>query len=211
GPPPAPNRALPSWNGAADRCKDHASGLLGAWPTPPSRRKPNDQQSKRRYAREGTAMKREEDSAQQTRQRGGTDARTRAMTGWSATLGVALLAVAGCGGTTTFQDTTPIRIAVAPDPPKIAADPPPEPPRVELKKDRIEIHEKIQFALDKSEILPASFGLLDEITKVIQENPHVQKISIEGHASDEGDGNYNLRLSQARAEAVRAYLVSKGV
>ena len=45
----------------------------------------------------------------------------------------------------------------------------------------------------------------------MQENPHVQKISIEGHASDEGDENYNLTLSKARAEAVRAYLVGKGV
>ena len=103
------------------------------------------------------------------------------------------------------------RSAVAPDPPKVAADPPPEPPKVELKKDKIEIHEKVQFALDKSEILSVSFGLLDEVAKVIQENPHVQKVSIEGHASDEGDDKYNLTLSKARAEAVRAYLVSKGV
>jgi outer membrane protein OmpA-like peptidoglycan-associated protein len=130
---------------------------------------------------------------------------------WSAAPWLALLALVGCGGTTTFQDTSPIRIAVAPEPPKVAADPPAEPPKVELKKDRIEIHDKIQFALDKSEILPVSFGLLDEVTKVIQENPHVQKISIEGHASDEGDDTYNLTLSKARAEAVRAYLISKGV
>ena len=31
--------------------------------------------------------------------------------------GLALLLALGCGGTTTFQDTTPIRIAVAPPPP----------------------------------------------------------------------------------------------
>jgi len=156
-------------------------------------------------------MKRQVDSAHETRQQAGGNARTRTNTVWSAAPWLALLALVGCGGTTTFQDTSPIRIAVAPEPPKVAADPPAEPPKVELKKDRIEIHDKIQFALDKSEILPVSFGLLDEVTKVIQENPHVQKISIEGHASDEGDDNYNLTLSKARAEAVRAYLISKGV
>jgi outer membrane protein OmpA-like peptidoglycan-associated protein len=156
-------------------------------------------------------MKRQSDSAHETQQKRGSIARARMSTVWSAAPGLVLLAAVGCGGTTTFQDTTPIRIAVAPEPPKIAADPPAEPPKVELKKDRIEIHEKIQFALDKSEILQVSFGLLDEVAKVIQENPHVQKVSIEGHASDEGDENYNLSLSKARAEAVRVYLVSKGV
>jgi OOP family OmpA-OmpF porin len=156
-------------------------------------------------------MKRQSDSAHETQQQKGSIARAPKSAVWSAAPGLVLLAAVGCGGTTTFQDTTPIRIAVAPDPPKVAADPPPEPPKVELKKDKIEIHEKIQFALDKSEILPVSFGLLDEVAKVIQENPHVQKVSIEGHASDEGDENYNLTLSKARAEAVRLYLLNKGV
>jgi OOP family OmpA-OmpF porin len=156
-------------------------------------------------------MKRQSDSAHETQQKTGSSARARTSMVWSAAPALVLLAAVGCGGTTTFQDTTPIRIAVAPEPPKVAADPPPEPPKVELKKDKIEIHEKIQFALDKSEILQVSFGLLDEVAKVIQENPHVQKVSIEGHASDEGDENYNLTLSKARAEAVRVYLVSKGV
>ncbi|HTV23637.1 MAG TPA: OmpA family protein [Polyangiaceae bacterium] len=154
-------------------------------------------------------MKRQLDSAQEMQQPG-SHARARQSTVWSAAPWLALLAIVGCGGTTTFQDTTPIRIAVAPEAPKVAEAPEP-PPKVELKNDHIEIHEKIQFALDKSEILPVSFGLLDEVTKVIQENPHVQKISIEGHASDEGDDNYNLSLSKARAEAVRAFLVKKGV
>jgi len=46
---------------------------------------------------------------------------------------------------------------------------------------------------------------------VMQENPQVQKVSIEGHASDEGEEKHNLLLSKARAEAVRVYLASKGV
>jgi OOP family OmpA-OmpF porin len=130
----------------------------------------------------------------------------------SVALGLALLAL-GCGGTTTFQDTTPIKIAVAPPAPPPQADPPPpEPPKqVKIRDNRIELGQKIQFALNKSEILPASFSLMDELAKTIQENPQVQKVSIEGHASNEGQAQYNLALSKARAEAVRAYLVSKGV
>lgn len=124
--------------------------------------------------------------------------------------GIALGAVIGCGGTTTFQDTTPIRIAVAPPAPPPPTAPPPQ-KQVKLRDNRIEIGEKIQFAYDKAEILQQSFGLLDELAKVIQENPHVQKISIEGHASDEGEEQHNLLLSKARAEAVRVYLIGKGV
>lgn len=124
--------------------------------------------------------------------------------------GFLLLLTMGCGGTTTFQDTSPIRIAVAPPAPPPQQDPPPV-KKVEIRDNRIEIGEKIQFALNKAEVLSVSFPLLDEIAKVIQENPHVQKISIEGHASAEGEDQYNLLLSKARAEAVRAYLVSKGV
>jgi outer membrane protein OmpA-like peptidoglycan-associated protein len=124
------------------------------------------------------------------------------------TLCLAFAAALACGGTTTFQDTTPIRIAVAPPPPP--APPPPE-KQVKIRDNRIELGQKIQFAYDKAEILPASFALMDELAKVMQENPQVQKVSIEGHASDEGEDKHNLLLSKARAEAVRAYLVSKGV
>jgi outer membrane protein OmpA-like peptidoglycan-associated protein len=124
------------------------------------------------------------------------------------TLCLALAAALACGGTTTFQDTTPIRIAVAPPPPP--APPPPE-KQVKIRDNRIELGQKIQFAYDKAEILPASFALMDELAKVMQENPQVQKVSIEGHASDEGEEKHNLLLSKARAEAVRVYLASKGV
>ena len=47
-------------------------------------------------------------------------------------------------------------------------EPPPKeepkpPPRVELRDNKIEIHEKIQFEVNKATILEASYGLLDEI------------------------------------------------
>jgi OOP family OmpA-OmpF porin len=128
----------------------------------------------------------------------------------SGALTVALAALSGCGGTTTFQDTTPIRIAVAPPAPPPAPPPPPE-KKVVIRENRIELPYKIQFAYNKADVLEVSFSMLDETAKVIQENPHVQRISIEGHASNEGEDQHNLLLSKARAEAVRAYLIAKGV
>ena len=149
-------------------------------------------------------MKRHQATTRETQRQ--TRIRALQNIGW-----LALVAAVGCGGTTTFQDTTPIRVAVAPPaPPPKQDDPPPE-KKVEIRDNHIEIKEKIQFALDKAEILSVSFGLLDEVAKVIQENPHVQQVSIEGHASDEGDEKYNLQLSKARAESVRQYLLKKGV
>jgi OOP family OmpA-OmpF porin len=81
---------------------------------------------------------------------------------------------------------------------------------VELKDNKIVITEKIQFEVNKAIIKEESFGLMDEIAKVIKENPHVKKIAIEGHASAEGDKKRNLKLSDDRAKAVMEYLVTKG-
>jgi OOP family OmpA-OmpF porin len=83
------------------------------------------------------------------------------------------------------------------------------PKRVELRDNKIVFKEKIQFAYNDSTILDSSFSLLDEIAKVIKENPHVKKIAIEGHASADGGDEHNLKLSDARAKSVRIYLVEK--
>lgn len=120
-----------------------------------------------------------------------------------------------CGGVTSFQSATPFMIAGTPPAPPPAPPPPEEPPapppRVEVRSDKIEITEKIQFEYNKAVILPASFSLLDEIADTIKKNTHIKKIAIEGHASSEGDAQHNLKLSDERANAVRKYLVDKGV
>jgi outer membrane protein OmpA-like peptidoglycan-associated protein len=80
-----------------------------------------------------------------------------------------------------------------------------------VKEDKIEINEKIQFELNSHVIKPASFSLMDEITKVIQDTPQIKKLAIEGHASSDGDDNANLALSDRRSKSVMDYLVKKGV
>lgn len=125
----------------------------------------------------------------------------------------ALLAVA-CGGTIAFQGENPISVVgspPAPPPPPPPPEEPPPPARVEVRDNKIEITEKIQFEYNKAVILPASFGLLDEIADVIQKNPHIKKIAIEGHASSEGNAKHNLKLSDDRAKSVMKYLTDKGV
>lgn len=124
--------------------------------------------------------------------------------------------VAGCSGTRVFagQNAFSVVGTPPPPPPPPKEEPPPEPeppPRVEVRDNKIEITEKIQFEYNKATILPASYSLLDEIVDVIKKNPHIKKISIEGHASAEGDPKHNLKLSDERANAVMKYLVDKGV
>lgn len=133
----------------------------------------------------------------------------------AALLTAALLAAA-CGGVTSFQGASAFSIAGTPPapppaPPPVAEEPPPPPARVEVRSDKIEIKEKIQFEYNKAVILPESFSLLDEIAATITKNPHIKKLGIEGHASAEGDPQRNLKLSDERANAVRKYLIDKSV
>ena len=122
--------------------------------------------------------------------------------------------VAACGGTTVFSGQNPVTISgqlPPPPPPPVEAPKPPEPPpKVIVKDNKIEITEKIQFEYNKATILPASFGLLEEISSTIKKNPHIKKIAIEGHASSEGGAAHNLKLSDDRAKAVMTHLVEKG-
>ncbi len=103
----------------------------------------------------------------------------------------------------------------APPAPIIIPDPPaPEPEAPVLAKienDRILILEPVHFATDKSIIRPESEPLLQQVTAIIQDNPQLTLIRIEGHTDSKGSARYNQRLSQARAASVRAYLLERGV
>ena len=128
-------------------------------------------------------------------------------------LTLALGAVA-CGGATQFQSTSPIAIAGTPPPPPPAPPPPPpEPPkpapRVELRDNKIDFKEKIQFEVNKAIIKQESFSLLHDIAEVIKANAQVKKLSIEGHASAEGDAKKNKKLSDDRAKSVMEHLIKK--
>jgi outer membrane protein OmpA-like peptidoglycan-associated protein len=76
---------------------------------------------------------------------------------------------------------------------------------------KVELKEKIFFDTSKATIKPVSFELLDEAAQVLNAHPEVKKLTIEGHTDSTGAAAANQALSQARAEAVRDYLVKKGV
>ena len=97
------------------------------------------------------------------------------------------------------------------------APPPPPPPkpvkkaRVVLKKDKIEINEKVMFEFNKAAIKMESHGLLKEVAEVISSNPQLEKIRVEGHTDSDGSDKYNKKLSRKRAKAVKQFLVDAGI
>ncbi len=67
---------------------------------------------------------------------------------------------------------------------------------------------KINFESNKDEFLPGTKKVIDEIGAVLVRWPDA-KIEIGGHTDAQGAAEYNQKLSEKRAAAVRAYLVSK--
>lgn len=68
------------------------------------------------------------------------------------------------------------------------------------------------FAFDKAELRPQGRELLDKVAAELVKNAKdVKSIVLTGHTDAIGSEQYNLGLSQRRADAVRNYLVEKGV
>jgi outer membrane protein OmpA-like peptidoglycan-associated protein len=68
----------------------------------------------------------------------------------------------------------------------------------------------INFDVDKATIKPESMGTLNMIVQVLKDNPDL-KFEIDGHTDNTGNSAHNLQLSQQRADAVKAQLVTMGV
>jgi outer membrane protein OmpA-like peptidoglycan-associated protein len=97
-----------------------------------------------------------------------------------------------------------------PEPPKPEPEPEP-PPTVVVTKEKIELDRTVQFESGKSKLIDDSTKLLDDVTKVLQEHPEILLVQIEGHTDSVGSDRKNKKLSEARAKAVRAYLITHGI
>ncbi|MFN3969129.1 OmpA family protein [Flavobacterium sp.] len=68
----------------------------------------------------------------------------------------------------------------------------------------------IYFAYDKSNITAQGALELDKLVKVMQDNPSMV-IFVKSHTDSKGSLNYNLNLSERRAQSTVQYLISKGI
>ena len=96
----------------------------------------------------------------------------------------------------------------APPPPPAPTPAPPPPPQVQ----KITLASKALFDFDKAVLKPEGKAAID--SQIISKLPNVQKLDlvlVTGHTDRIGTQRYNQRLSERRADAVRDYLVSRGV
>ncbi len=85
----------------------------------------------------------------------------------------------------------------------------PEITKEEVKK--LEQYAKtIYFRTNSAEFTKKTYPILEAIVVIMKNNP-ASRFRIEGHTDSQGSDEYNMKLSDRRANAVRDYLISKGI
>lgn len=107
-------------------------------------------------------------------------------------------------------EPAPAAAPLAPEAPVAAPEPAPLAPAAEPAPVATLVLEGVNFDFDKAVIRPQDYPILDQNIVALKEWGDVD-VEVAGHTCNIGTEEYNLGLSLRRAEAVRNYLVSKGV
>jgi len=141
-------------------------------------------------------------------------------------IAAALAFVGGCATEPEKPAPKPAPAAPPPAPapePRAAPPPPPPPPPKPMAKPEpkpaapkkpavVSLASTELFEFNKAVLTQEARSKLDaEVLSKLRELSDIRYIIVNGHADRLGSPQYNQRLSEKRAEAVRAYLVSKGV
>ena len=115
----------------------------------------------------------------------------------------------GCS-TVQLSGSSSAQTEVKPLPtPSAPATPPPAPvsetERQLVEGGRIRL-ENVYFETNSAKLLPESEATLDEVGSVLEKFVDL-KLEVQGHTDTRGSAAHNMKLSQARAESVRSYLV----
>ena len=112
-------------------------------------------------------------------------------------------AAAGCDGAlVAAKPKEPIKVVPPPPPPKKGEEP--------VIASKVTYAADAFFDFDKSVLTPEGRAKLDDLVSKIQ-HINLEVIVAVGHTDSIGTDAYNQKLSVRRAEAVKAYLVSKGI
>lgn len=138
------------------------------------------------------------------------------------TIGHELFRTIGCPGRELLGqpcEVPPAPAAAPPEPEPVAAAPDPEPtvtpepapaPLAVAPPAATLVLEGVNFDFDKAIIRPEDYPTLDENVAALRQWGDVD-VEVAGHTCNIGTAAYNLGLSQRRANAVREYLISKGI
>lgn len=107
-----------------------------------------------------------------------------------------------------------VAVAPAPEPAPVAAPepppPPPPPPPVAPAPTKVTLNADAYFDFDKSVLKPEGKAQLDELAAKAKDIDLEAVIAV-GHTDATGKDDYNQKLSVRRANAVKDYLVSRGI
>ncbi|SHG49608.1 OmpA family protein [Massilia sp. CF038] len=107
--------------------------------------------------------------------------------------------------------TAPVMYTPAPAPAPVVETPAPAPLSVPAPaSEKVSFQSSALFDFDKAVVKPEGKAALDALLKQ-QEGVNIEVMVTVGHTDAKGSDAYNEKLSLRRAEAVKAYLVSKGV
>ena len=87
---------------------------------------------------------------------------------------------------------------------------PDDPPKLDVASVDGKLDEPIYFDLNKATIKRRSRKVLQAVVDALQATPNA-RVRVEGHTDDTGGQAWNQELSEARAAAVRGYLIDKGI
>jgi outer membrane protein OmpA-like peptidoglycan-associated protein len=73
-----------------------------------------------------------------------------------------------------------------------------------------DIFDNLNFAFGKADIKKESLPYLDKLADTLNKAKN-WTLEIQGHTDDKGSDDFNMKLSQNRADSVRNYLITKGV
>jgi outer membrane protein OmpA-like peptidoglycan-associated protein len=97
---------------------------------------------------------------------------------------------------------TPPPKPTPPPPPPPPAPPPPAPEKIILRG--------VHFDFNKAKIRPGDAAVLDESATLLKSHPNMV-VNVNGYCDAVGGDEYNLKLSQRRADAVVGYLENQGI
>jgi len=134
------------------------------------------------------------------------------------TIGYELTRTIGCPGRGLLDTPcpVPVTVAAAPEPapaPAYVAPPAPAPAYVAPEPAPVPqklVLEGVNFDFDKATLRQEDMASIDRDVTALDKWGNVN-IEVAGHTDSRGSDKYNMNLSQQRAEAVRDYLVSKGI
>ncbi|MBA3549647.1 MAG: OmpA family protein [Nannocystis sp.] len=122
-----------------------------------------------------------------------------------------LIGAAQLGCKPAAPAAAPTEGAAPADGPAPAAAAGEDPSDVHIEGDHLVIDRHINFAFDSEKILEDSFDLLDHIAQLLKNHPDIVKMHVIGHTDSSGNADYNLKLSERRANSVVEALRTRGV